>query len=142
VGERAPDFGALTSVQGSITPSLNALKGRVVVIEFWATWCHVCHLLAPTLNGWSDRYSAQGLTVIGVTSDPVELATRTAGEVGMSYPLASDPSGTMHGAYRAYALPMLFVIDQRGTVRDVMVGYSSPRLREIELLVRRLIAAG
>jgi peroxiredoxin len=142
VGAPAPDFGALDAVQGSITPSLPALKGRVVVLEFWASWCGVCHVLAPTLNGWHDRYSAQGVTVLGVTTDPVDLAGRTAGELGMGYPLASDGSGHMQRAYRAYALPTLFVIDKQGNVRDVLIGYSTPRLREIEGLVRKLIAEG
>lgn len=142
VGSRAPDFGALTAVQGSITPSLPALKGRVVVLEFWASWCGVCHVLAPMLNGWHDRYSAQGVTVLGVTTDSVDVAGRTAGELGMGYPLASDGSGDMMRAYRAYALPTLFVIDKQGNVRDVLIGYSTPRLREIETLVRKLIAEG
>lgn len=142
VGSRAPDFGSLSTVQGSLTPSLPALKGRVVVLEFWASWCGVCQVMAPTLNGWHDRYSAQGVTVLGVTSDPVEVASRTAGEVGMGYPLASDGSGQMLRAYRAYALPTLFVIDKQGNVRDVLIGYSTPRLREIEALVRKLIAEG
>jgi peroxiredoxin len=142
VGSRAPDFGALDTVQGSITPSLPALKGRVVVLEFWASWCGVCHVMAPTLNGWHDRYSAQGVTVLGVTNDPVDVAGRTAGELGMAYPLASDTTGNILRAYRAYALPTLFVIDKQGNVRDVLIGYSTPRLREIEALVRKLIAEG
>lgn len=142
VGVRAPDFGTLDTVQGSVTPTLPALKGHVVVVEFWASWCGVCHVMAPTLQGWHDRYSAQGLTVLGVTSDTVDVAGRTAGELGMSYPLASDGSGNMLRAYRAFALPTLFVIDKQGNVRDVLIGYSTPRLREIEALVKKLIAEG
>jgi thiol-disulfide isomerase/thioredoxin len=140
VGASAPDFGALDAVQGSVSPNLAALKGRVVVLEFWASWCGVCHVMAPTLNGWHDRYSAQGLTVLGVTNDPVDVAGRSAGEIGMGYPIASDGSGNMLRTYRAFALPTLFVIDKQGKVRDVLIGYSTPRLREIEALVRRLIA--
>lgn len=142
VGVRAPDFGALDTVQGSVTPSLTALKGRVVVLEFWASWCGVCHVLAPTLNGWHDRYQAQGVTVLGVTNDSVELASRTASQMGIGYPLASDGDGNMLRAYRAFALPTLFVIDKQGNVRDVLIGYSTPRLREIEALVQKLIAEG
>lgn len=142
VGARAPDFGSLDTVQGSVTPSLPGLKGRVVVLEFWASWCGVCHVLAPTLNSWHDRYQAQGVTVLGVTNDSVEVASRTASQVGMGYSLASDRDGDMLRAYRAFALPTLFVIDKRGNVRDVLIGYSTPRLREIEALVQKLIAEG
>jgi thiol-disulfide isomerase/thioredoxin len=142
VGARAPDFGALDTVQGAITPTLAGLSGRVVVLEFWASWCGPCHVLAPTLQSWHDRYSAQGVTVLGVTSEPIDVAGRSAGQLGIGYPLARDSSGTMVRAYRAYALPTLFVIDKRGNVRDVLVGYSTPRLREIEALVKKLIAEG
>ncbi|RYZ03757.1 MAG: redoxin domain-containing protein [Myxococcales bacterium] len=142
VGARAPDFGALDAVQGSITPTLSGLSGRVVVLEFWASWCGPCHVMAPTLQGWHDRYSAQGVTVLGVTSEPIDVASRSAGEMGIGYPLARDGSGSMVRAYRAYALPTLFVIDKRGQVRDVLIGYSTPRLREIEALVKKLIAEG
>jgi thiol-disulfide isomerase/thioredoxin len=142
VGARAPEFGALDTVQGSITPTLAALRGRVVVLEFWASWCGPCHVLAPTLQGWHDRYSAQGVTVLGVTNEPMDVAGRSAGEMGISYPLARDGTGNMARAYRAFALPTLFVIDKRGSIRDVLVGYSTPRLREIEVLVKKLIAEG
>lgn len=139
VGARAPDFASLDAIQGSIT-SLPPLRGRVVVLEFWASWCAVCRVMAPTLNGWHDRYSAQGLTVLGVTSDAIDVASRTAGELGIDYPLASDTTGATLRAYRANALPMLFVIDKQGNVRDMLIGFSTPRLREIEALMRKLIA--
>lgn len=140
VGVAAPDFGTLKSVQGSISPELGALRGKVVVVEFWATWCNVCRFMIPTLNEWHSRYGAQGVTVLGVTTEPVVLASQGAFEYGMSYAVASDESGDMTRAYRALALPTLFVIDRHGKVRDVMVGYSSERLTEMESLVRRLVA--
>lgn len=142
IGARAPDFGALDTVQGSITPTLAGLTGRVVVLEFWASWCGPCHIMAPTLQGWHDRYSAQGLTVLGVSNDPIDVAGHAATEMGVAYPLARDGTGAMVRAYRAYALPTLFVIDKHGNVRDVLIGYSTPRLREIEALVKKLIAEG
>lgn len=140
VGAAAPDFGQLKTVQGSITPELPALRGRVVVIEFWATWCNVCRFMIPVLNDWHDRYGAQGVTVLGVTTEPVTLASQGAFEYGMSYAVASDESGDMTRAYRALALPTLFVIDRQGKVRDVMVGYSTERLTQMESLVQRLVS--
>lgn len=142
VDGEAPGLAALTTVQGSIPPTLTALRGKVVIIEFWAEWCLPCRILAPVLSDWSDRYGARGMAVLGVTSDPVVTAADAARRNGMSYPVFSDETGATQRAYRAYALPTLFVIDRRGVVRDVMVGYSAARLRAIESLVERLLAEG
>ena len=140
VDSRAPGLSGLTTIQGNVAPSLVPLRGRVVLVEFWATWCVPCHIMAPVLSDWSDRYAARGLDVLGVTGDSATLAADAARRHGMSYPLFSDESGATQRAYRAYALPTLFVIDRRGVVRDVMVGFSSERLRAIEGLLERLLA--
>jgi thiol-disulfide isomerase/thioredoxin len=140
VDSRAPGLSGLTTIQGSLPPSLVPLRGRVVVVEFWATWCVPCHVMAPVLSEWNDRYAARGLHVLGVTGDSPQLAADAAQRHGMSYSLFTDESGATQRAYRAYALPTLFVIDRRGVVRDVMVGFSSERLRAIEGLLERLLA--
>ncbi|MFO7178820.1 MAG: redoxin domain-containing protein [Pseudomonadota bacterium] len=142
VDAEAPGLTALTTVQGSIPPTLTALRGKVVIVEFWAEWCLPCRILAPVLSEWSDRYGARGMTVLGVTSDPVITAADAARRNGMSYAVFSDETGATQRAYRAYSLPTLFVIDRRGVVRDVMVGFSAARLRAIETLVERLLAEG
>lgn len=136
----APSLSGLTAIQGSVAPSLSALRGRVVVVEFWATWCVPCRIMAPVLSDWNERYSARGLNVLGITSDPTDLALDAAQRHGMSYALFTDGSGETQRAYRAFALPTLFVIDRKGVVRDVMVGFSTERLRSIEGLVERLLA--
>lgn len=138
VGAAAPRLVALDPVQGSVDPDLGSLKGRVVVLEFWAPWCAVCRFMVPKLNDWHARLSAQGVVVLGITMDAVVPATHAAGQLGIEYPVASDHSGKTTAAYRANALPTLFVIDQKGMVRDVLVGYSSDRLQQLEHLVRDL----
>jgi peroxiredoxin len=136
----APAFSELKAVQGSVEPNLGRLRGKVVVLEFWATWCVPCRLTAPLLSDWSDRRGAEGLAVLGVTADAVQVAANGARDGNMSYSLFSDESGATIRAYRAFALPTLFVIDRRGIVRDVMVGLSGQRLREIDGLLSRLLA--
>jgi len=141
VGNPAPTFRELTAVQGNVPVEVTALRGRVVVLEFWASWCTVCRMTIPLLNAWHDRYAARGLTVLGVTTDPTGLATQASVELGISYAVHSDPEATTSKAYRALAIPTLFVIDRQGTVRDVVVGYQSDRLAEVESRVQKLLAA-
>lgn len=140
VGEPAPTWRELTAVQGSVPVDVAALRGRVVLLEFWASWCMVCRMTIPVLNTWHDRYGARGLTVLGVTTDPADFATSTSVELGISYAVHSDPQMSTSNAYRAMAIPTLFLIDREGTVQDVVVGYQSDRFAEIESKVQALLA--
>jgi len=141
VGARAPALFGLETVQGSLEPTSAGLRGKIVVLEFWAPWCAVCRFLVPTMNDWHARYAAQGVALLGITMDPVSTASPAAMQLDMRYPVASDHSGKTTVAYRANALPTLFVIDRRGIVRDVVVGYSSKRIQEMQALIERLLDA-
>ena len=141
VGSQAPAFGSLTVVQGSVPQNVSALRGKVVVVEFWASWCVPCRMTAPKLNRWHERWGAQGLEVVGVTTDPAVFATQAAVEFGINYAVASDESGQTSRAYRAMSIPTLFVIDRAGVVREVVVGYSPDRLAQAERLVEQLVTA-
>ena len=140
VAGKAPAFSVLTSVRGNVEPDLAKLRGNVVVIEFWASWCVPCRLTSPLLSAWHDRHAAEGLRVVGITSDTVDLAAHGALESNMSYAVFSDPSGETIRTFRAYALPTLFVIDKQGVVRDVVVGLSVLRYREVDRLIGTLLA--
>jgi peroxiredoxin len=139
VGMPAPSLATVQTVQGRVEPNL---RGKVVVLEFWATWCFVCRMMVPTLNEWHERYAAQGVQVIGVTSEGVQYAAQAASSLGMGYAIASDASGRATLAYKALALPTLFVIDRQGTIREVVVGYSEERLTHVETLIEQLLREG
>jgi thiol-disulfide isomerase/thioredoxin len=136
----APEFAGVEVALGEAAPTLQALRGRVVVLEFWATWCGACRALLPTLNEWHDRFPAQQARVVSVTVDSAGKAARDAAQLGMRYAVLSDPEGQTAQLYQAFALPTLFVIDRAGVVRDVSVGFDPKRLRALEATVQRLIS--
>jgi peroxiredoxin len=138
----APQFSGLSVVQGGIEPELAALKGRVVVLEFWATWCVACRALLPALNDLHERYDGKGATVVGVTMDPVEKARNESFQLGLRYPVLSDPEGATSQSYQAYALPTVFVIDREGMVRDVFVGYDPDNIERMQRTLDRLVHEG
>jgi thiol-disulfide isomerase/thioredoxin len=140
IGTFAPTWKPLSTVVGSVPANIGALRGRVVLLDFWATWCVPCRMMAPELAKLQAKYGAQGLTVLGVTSDPVALASKSAAALGMRYSVASDTAETTAASYSVRALPTLFAIDKKGVIREVFVGYDPARHAEIEKLVTALLA--
>lgn len=139
VGRSAPPINGVVAFQGDVA-SLKDLEGEVVLLEFWATYCGVCRILAPTLERWQHAYSSRGMTVLGITMDDPGMALRAARRDGMTYALASDPDSRITKKYSASQIPAVLVIDRRGFVADVMVGYSPERMLETEALIERLLA--
>ncbi|XXY47996.1 redoxin domain-containing protein [Sorangium sp. So ce269] len=140
IGTFAPAWKSLATVAGTVPANVGALRGNVVLLDFWATWCAPCRLMAPQLSKWHATYAAQGLRVVGVTSDSVGVATKTAQALSMRYAVASDASESTSGAYGVKALPTMFVIDKKGVIRDVLVGYDPTRHAEVEKLLQALLA--
>jgi peroxiredoxin len=138
VNRKAPEIMGVATFQGDAS-SLRELRGQVVVLEFWASYCGVCRFLAPRLDAWHRTYNPQGTEVVGITVDTPEIGRRVAARTGMSYTLASDPDSRISRAYLASQIPAVVVIDRRGVVRDAMVGYSEGRLRETEELIEKLL---
>jgi thiol-disulfide isomerase/thioredoxin len=134
-GQTPPPLGA-TPVMGSDPVDLAQLRGRVVVVDFWASWCGPCRAMMPVLNRLSQRYAAQGLTVIGLTDEAPSIARQVGSSMGIRYTLAT--SDVAMGSYRVDSLPTMVMIDRSGRVREVTVGMESPR--ELESAITRLLA--
>jgi peroxiredoxin len=139
VGSAAPALDGGLPI-GRAPSSLAALRGQVVLLDFWATWCGPCRLVAPQLNALQARFGAQGLRVVGVTTDPVERAATFMELAGTKYPSLADPGGLVSRAYHVSSLPTLFVIDRRGVVREVFIGFDPARDAALDALVQGLLA--
>jgi len=111
----APDF-SLTTFSGEEF-HLSQYRGRVVVVNFWASWCIPCRDEAPILQGLWDRYREQDVVLVGVAYLDTEQGSRDfIEEFGITYPNGHDAGTRISDAYHITGVPETFVIDQNGEV--------------------------
>jgi cytochrome c biogenesis protein CcmG/thiol:disulfide interchange protein DsbE len=104
--------------------SLGALRGRVVVLNFWASWCYpACYDEAPVLARAWERFKDKGVVMIGVNiQDKEEPAKKFLAQFGHTFPNAPDPGGRVSVDYGVYGVPETFFIDKAGRIRFKQVG--------------------
>jgi cytochrome c biogenesis protein CcmG/thiol:disulfide interchange protein DsbE len=138
LNERPPDEKPLGEKPlGEKPHTLAALRGRVVVLDFWATWCEPCQTELPRLKMLADKFKARGLSVVGVTEFYGETDGQTvtrdaevseiaafAKRLRLDFPVGVADSGANDLRYGVRALPTAVVIDRRGVVRYISIGAS------------------
>jgi cytochrome c biogenesis protein CcmG/thiol:disulfide interchange protein DsbE len=119
--ELAPDF-TLTLFDGS-SVSLADLRGQIVVLNFWASWCAPCRREAPALQETWAMYEDQGAAFLGVTyQDAKGASQRFIQEFGITYPNGTDEAGRISRAYGVTGVPETFIIDRDGKVTWSQIG--------------------
>ena len=111
-------------VRGGQTVSLESLKGKVVMLNFWASWCGPCRQEMPLLDQMYKRYSKQGFTLLGVnveaeTADAEKLLKGTP----VSFPILFDKENKVSQLYNVNAMPSSVFIDRNGNLRSLHRGY-------------------
>ena len=139
VGAPAPTWAKVAPL-GTAPSAIAQLRGRVVLLDFWASWCGPCRMLAPRLSALKDRFGAQGLTVVGMTTDDAERAAVFAEKHQMRYPVVVDKDGDTSRAYGVSALPTMILVDKKGIVREVFIGYDPSGDARLEATVKSLLA--
>ena len=138
VGLVAPPFQA-TRLSGPDPSALRDLRGRVVVLDFWATWCGPCQSVMPLLDGLHRRYHGQGLTVLGISDESRPVIQRHLQRNPVAYTVAQDVQGTGR-SFGIRAIPTLVIIDRQGKVREVYAGLTGARMRNLVQIVPQLLA--
>jgi peroxiredoxin len=122
-GFSAPEF-TLGLLDGGEV-HLADLRGQVVVVNLWASWCAPCRAEMPALESVHQALRDQGLVVLGVNTtfqDGESTARRFVQENALTFPIPLDLTGQMSGRYQLRAMPTTFFVDRRGVIRSVVVG--------------------
>ena len=134
VGDKAPDFRVTTDEGRTVTRS--DFGGRLLVLNFWATWCPPCVQEMPSLDEFQRRLASSGVVVLGVSVDRSERAYRQfLDKAKVSFLTARDPSAGISGEYGTFKFPETYVIDANGRVVQKHIG---PEFWTDENLIRQI----
>lgn len=140
VGGQAPAFVLPTSLGDTV--SLEKLRGRVVYIDFWASWCGPCRRSFPWMNDMQQRYGARDLTIVAINVDKRrEDADRFLRQYPASFAIVFDAAGTTPGAYDVQAMPSSYVVDRNGRIAAIELGYRDESASKLDAKIRMLIEA-
>jgi peroxiredoxin/outer membrane lipoprotein-sorting protein len=123
LGKPAPDF-TLTDLDG-INWTLSSLKGRVVLVNFWATWCGPCKMELPYVEKLYEEFQGKGLVVLAISNENPEKIRRYMKAARYEFPALLDTQFEAWGAYRVTAIPSTLIVDRQGDVAEHFVGAQS-----------------
>jgi len=120
-GQEAPDM-PMPGIEGGVV-RFDSFKGKVIVLNFWATWCPPCRKEMPLLESTYKRYKDKGLVILGINyNEDRERVLKFTQEMGVTFPIILDKELNLTRKYGVLALPATFFIDKKGIIRDQYKG--------------------
>lgn len=130
----------LATLADSRPISLASLRGKVVYVDFWASWCVPCRLSMPALEGLYRKHGERGFLVVGVNQDvSVDDAQRFLKRVVVTFPLVRGGDEAAARAFDVRAMPSGYLVDRKGIVRHVHRGFTADTPAELEREVAALL---
>lgn len=124
VGDTAPEVELVNLPDDGGSTSLGSLRGSVVYLDFWASWCGPCRLSFPQLEAMRTELNSQGFEVFAINVDEFkEDALNFLNELPVSYPVVHDASGATPAGWGILGMPTGFLIDRKGIIRKIHTGY-------------------
>ncbi|MGO8673763.1 MAG: TlpA family protein disulfide reductase [Capsulimonadaceae bacterium] len=125
--------------------TLSKLHGKVVIVDFWATWCRPCQMVTPVLEGLYQQFGSKGLEVLGIDCDDqstVGVVPQFVKNFNITYPIAASPAADQIAqyTYEVQGLPTTVLIDKRGYIRWAQVGVSDDEQNDLRKVVLKLLA--
>lgn len=138
-GDKAPDFSAPGMAGGTI--SLSAYRGKVVYLDFWASWCGPCAQSLPALEALRREFKPEDFQVVAVNVDrEPKLAKAFLSKRRVGFPSAKDPDGTLPARFGIDSMPTSFLIDRSGVVRHVQRGFRPSDVEGLREQIQQLVA--
>jgi peroxiredoxin len=121
LGTAAIDFNC-QDLKGQ-TWSLDKIKGKVVLLRFWADWCPYCRYEMPIIDKYYRKLKKEGFLVLAVNvKQSAEVALAFTAQLDVTFPVPLDPEGKLARRYGVYAIPTNFLIDRQGIIREILIG--------------------
>ncbi|MCW9014758.1 MAG: TlpA family protein disulfide reductase [Gammaproteobacteria bacterium] len=135
---KAPDL-LLETTDGSI--QLSSLKGKIVYLDFWASWCKPCKKSFPWLNEIKYLYKDQGLEVLAINLDKDRAAAnKFLQQMPANFPVAFDANGKSAASFQVTGMPSSYLIDRKGFIRERHIGFRVKDIRKKEQAIEKLLA--